>query len=39
MGVTFASARGNDYSNLYKIAERALYATKACGKNGFTFNE
>ena len=39
LGVAFSSARGNDYTNFYKTAERALYATKERGKNSFTFYE
>lgn len=39
LGVAFAKAQGNDYTNFYKTADKALYATKGWGKNGFTFYE
>lgn len=36
IGVALAPAGDDDFDTLYKNADKALYATKQCGKNGYT---
>ena len=39
MGIAFSGIHGNSFQELYENADKALYVTKKCGKNGCTTYE